>query len=146
MAEFDSKAYSEVYEIINMLSAEEKTKIPEKWHELIETKRDKEYKFDARDEDIKLLEDTEKILSVLYTDYLATEDERKIIQAKEKGTSINKMGSSNIAKSLNNTEYEVNIAENNKLEMIEYQKTFFERCIEQMKNFFKFNSKKNKRA
>lgn len=66
-----------------MLPEKEKAKIPEKWYQLIETKRDKDYKFNTRDEDITLLPDTEKILSVIYTDYLASEEERKIIKAKE---------------------------------------------------------------
>jgi len=84
MSRFDSKAYTEVYEIINMLSDEEKEKIPPKWHALIEAKRDKNYEFNPREDDVELLEDTEKILSVLYTDFLSTSEERRVILAKEK--------------------------------------------------------------
>lgn len=47
---YDSKVYTEVYEIINMLSDKEKAKIPEQWHKIIETNRDKVYEFDARKE------------------------------------------------------------------------------------------------
>ena len=42
-------------------------------------------------ESAELLEDTEKILSVLYTDYLATEEEREIILNKEKIISNSKI-------------------------------------------------------
>jgi len=139
MTEFSSKVYSEVYEIINMLSADEKAKIPEKWHEFIEIKRDKEYKLDVNNEDIELLEDTEKILSVLYTDYLATEEERKIIQAKENSYSTYNFNSSNTAKTLINTSSKADITEQNNTEMIEYQKTFFQKCIDRIKIFFRFN-------
>ena len=35
-------------------------------------------------EDLKLLDETKKILSVLYTDYITTNEEREIIKAKER--------------------------------------------------------------
>lgn len=83
----DSKAYTEVYYIINEMSDELKTKIPQNIIKNIKEKMDNNYQFNIENKDvenIKLLEDTEKILSVLYTDYIATEYERKIIKAKEK--------------------------------------------------------------
>lgn len=83
----NSKAYTEVYYIINEMSDELKSKIPQDIIANIEEKMDNNYQFNIENkdiEDIKLLEDTEKILSVLYTDYIATEYERKIIKAKEK--------------------------------------------------------------
>lgn len=81
-----SKAYSEVFYIINAMSDELKSKIPKELIKNIENKMDKEYKLNLENEDIEnieLLEDTEKILSVLYTDYIATEEERQIIKNKE---------------------------------------------------------------
>ena len=48
---------------------------------------DKNYIFNSQNKDlenIELLEDTEKILSVLYTDYFSTEEEKEIILNKEK--------------------------------------------------------------
>lgn len=47
---------------------------------------DTNYEFYIDDDigDVELLEDTEKILSVLYTDYLVTDEERDIIKKKEK--------------------------------------------------------------
>lgn len=83
----NSKAYTEVYYIINQMSEELKSKIPEKFIKNIESKMDKDYEFYMEDDDYEnaeLLEDTEKILSVIYTDYLATEEEREIILNKEK--------------------------------------------------------------
>ena len=69
------------------MSEELKNKIPKKIQENIKNKMDKDYQFFIEDDDyenVELLEDTEKILSVLYTDYLSTEEERELILNKEK--------------------------------------------------------------
>ena len=82
-----SKAYTEAYYLISSLSEELRNKIPEKILKNIQNRMDKKYDFNIKFEDyenVKLLEDTEKILSVIYTDYLATEEEREIILNKEK--------------------------------------------------------------
>ena len=97
----NSKAYTEVYYIVSLMSEEMKNKIPEKVLNNIKNRMDKEYEFYIDEEDIEnleLLEDTEKILSVLYTDYLSTEEERQIILNKEKmlAGSKNKMTERNI--------------------------------------------------
>ena len=89
----ESRAYTQAYVIINELSEEIKNKIPEKIINAIKSKMNKAYEFVISDEDIEkmeLLEDTEKILSVIYTDYLATDEERKIIKQKEKSIFLNK--------------------------------------------------------
>lgn len=82
----DSKAYTEAFCIINLMTDEMRNKIPEKIMKNIQERLDKDYEFniDKHDiENVELLEDTEKILSVLYTDYLSTEEERKVILNKE---------------------------------------------------------------
>ena len=83
----NSKAYTEVFCIINLMTDEMKTKIPEKIMKNIQERMDINYEFYIYEEDIEdaeLLEDTEKILSVLYIDYLSTDEERKIILNKER--------------------------------------------------------------
>lgn len=80
------KAYTEVYRFIEMLPEELKRKIPDSLIKGIKNNMDTSYQFEIDDEsldDMELLEDTEKILSVIYTDYLASEDEKKIIKNKE---------------------------------------------------------------
>lgn len=82
----DSKAYTEVFCIINSMSVGMKEKIPLNIRKNIESKMEKNYKFSIN-KNIKtmpLLADTEKLLSVLYTDYFATNEERIIIKNKEK--------------------------------------------------------------
>jgi hypothetical protein len=83
----NSKAYTETYYIINLFEKKLKEKIPIEIMKNIEDRMDKTYEFHADEnniENMQLLEDTEKILSVLYTDYLATDEERKVILNKEK--------------------------------------------------------------
>ena len=83
----DSRAYTEAYYIISEMSEEMRNKIPDKILNNIERKMDKDYEFYIEDEDFEnaeLLEDTEKILSVLYTDYLASDEEKMIIKNKER--------------------------------------------------------------
>lgn len=82
----DKRAYTETYIFIEMLPEELRRKIPDSLIEVIKSNMDTSYKFEIDDEsldDIKLLEDTEKILSVIYTDYLASDDEKKIIKNME---------------------------------------------------------------
>ncbi|MBP3707932.1 MAG: hypothetical protein J6J36_04925 [Clostridia bacterium] len=83
----DSRAYTEVNAIISALSIHKRNKIPEKVRANIKQKMDKSYVFTIDCNDIKntiLLEDTKKILSVLYVDYFSTYAEREIATKIEK--------------------------------------------------------------
>ena len=65
---FDKKALAEVYEVLIMLDKKDLTKIPKRLVETIKLNKDNEYKVDFQDiEDGKILPDTIKILSTLYT-------------------------------------------------------------------------------
>lgn len=82
-----SKAYTEAFYLISQMSDEMRNKIPEKVLNNIKSRMDKNYIFNADNNDFegtKLLEDTEKILSVIYTDYFSTEEEYEVIKYKEK--------------------------------------------------------------
>lgn len=77
---FDKKALAEVYEVLIMLDKKDLTKIPKRLVEAIKLNKDNEYEVDFQDiEDGKMLPDTIKILSTLYTYYLASEEEKNII-------------------------------------------------------------------
>lgn len=79
------KAYTQVSYIINNMSSELKNRIPKEIISMIEKRKDSSYNIDVENiEDLNLLEDTEKILSVIYTDYIATVEEKEIIKNKEK--------------------------------------------------------------
>lgn len=81
------QAYSEVYYLITKMPEEMKNKIPENLINEIRNNMDKDYNVNPEQksiEDLKLLDETKKILSVLYTDYITTNEEREIIKAKER--------------------------------------------------------------
>ena len=81
----NQKAYTQVSYIINNMSSELKNRIPKEIISMIEKRKDSSYNIDVENiEDLNLLEDTEKILSVIYTDYIATVEEKEIIKNKEK--------------------------------------------------------------
>ena len=81
---FDRKTLAEVYNVLIMLDKENFDKIPKKMIEAIKNNMDTDYEVEWSEiEKGNLLEDTEKILSVLYTDYLATQEEKNIIMQLE---------------------------------------------------------------
>jgi len=60
-------------------------KIPEKIWENIENKRDKDKVIEINNiEEYQASEQANKLLAVLYKDYFATDEEKEVIQAKEK--------------------------------------------------------------
>lgn len=81
----EAKAYTQVSYIISLMSENLKRKIPQDLIDLIEEKKDKNYEIEYTSiKKMKLLNDTKKLLSVIYTDYIATDEERRIIQNKER--------------------------------------------------------------
>ena len=81
----DRRAYSEVNYIINNMPKEMKNKIPADVIINIQNKMDKDYVVKIKDiEYDELLPDTEKLLAVLYADYIAPDDERELIKDTER--------------------------------------------------------------
>lgn len=80
----DPKAYREGYEIISSLPESTKKKIPEEIWEFIKENMDTSHEITWKDiYESFLLEDTNIMLAILYKAYLATEEEKMIIKAKE---------------------------------------------------------------
>ena len=80
----DRRALTEVYSIIKHLDERKYKKIPKKLVEAIRYNMDLKYEVDyAKLMENQLLEDTRKILSVLYIDYIASYEEREVIQKME---------------------------------------------------------------
>ena len=130
------KAYTEVYYIVNLMSEEMKNMIPEKVLNNIKNRMDKEYEFYIDEDDIEnleLLEDTEKILSVLYT------EERQNILKKEKmlAGSKNKITEKNIeVKDVFSKKNEDNI-QNNKKDLVNIEtKKWYTRIFDFIKKLF----------
>lgn len=82
---FNRQALKEVYEIINDYDEEDLKRIPEKIMRVIEDNMDSEYDFDIDNlENIDLLPDTKKIITYLYTEFIAQGEERELLKQIEK--------------------------------------------------------------
>ena len=81
MKENICKAFSEVDTILEYSSEEIRNKVPDKFRQLIKNNKDNNYKLILDEhkklKDQKLLIETREILSLIYRDYLCSEDERK---------------------------------------------------------------------
>lgn len=140
----DRKALSEVYMILEQY--DEKDKIPNKYLWVIEDNMDREYlhKIDDIFSQI-LMEDTKKIITYIYTNFLSTPEERENLKALEKiqhkHKNINKQINikevnqifikNNINKKQSKDETKINNA------MVEYKESIFKRIIRKVKNIFK---------
>ena len=141
----DSKVYRELYEIIEVLSYEEKDKIPQEIIDNIKTEMDNEYVFEI-DKNKSLLEqdllpETQALLIKLYEKYLASDEE------KEKWILYDKMCYSKLQQR-NDSLHERNnkLSKNNdtraeltpKQELIESKKEkFIEKLFQKIKSFFR---------
>ena len=80
---FNRKALTEVWKILNEYE-DDISEIPEKYLYVIEDNMDKDYIFFVDDiEEVGLREDTEKIITYLYTNFLSTPEERNILKQLE---------------------------------------------------------------
>ncbi len=78
------QAYSEVYAIISMMSETLRNKIPQNVLNGIDNNRDKENYIKVNNiKQLNISKQAEELLAVLYKNYLATDEEKKIIKAKE---------------------------------------------------------------
>lgn len=80
-------AYKEVYEILKAVPKEDFDKIPTEFMQIVEKNMNKEYVFSIDPntyfvEEQEILYETKAILAYVYLNYWATEDEKKIINAK----------------------------------------------------------------
>lgn len=81
------KAYTEVLEILKLISRDDYEKIPKYIIENMEYEKDISYKYEVSYIDDfqkqKMLKETEAILAVFYREYWATEEQKKKIQEIE---------------------------------------------------------------
>lgn len=133
----DRRAYTEVNYIINEMPDEMKNKIPKEVEANIQNKMDRNYVVQIDDiEDAKLLPDTEKILAVLYADYIATEDEKKSIKNMEDKIKNKKIQEIN-KNVINPFENKENFIKNNNVSLIKRKKDkWYEKIIKWIKKKF----------
>lgn len=74
---FDENAYSQAYAIVNFLVEEGEIIISQELWETLENKRNVNYTFDLNDiGNIELNPDTEKILTIVFLEFIASEEEK----------------------------------------------------------------------
>jgi len=145
MSDKINKAYSEVYEILQLLDDEFINKLPKKFIEFIEKEKDYDYIVNIDPniplEEQNLLPDTINILAMLKLDYWSTEDEKQELlnilnqNEKEYQQELNeKYNPDNIFKNRQLVKQEQNIEETSLVTIKE--KNFILKLFEKIKNMF----------
>lgn len=142
MLNITKQVFSEVYDII--YNMEIYNEIPKSFIELIDNNRDKQYKvnidYKKNINEQELQKGTRVILSLIYSDYLCSEEERKILIQKDKEAlekieeeKREKYNYDNIFK--NKKSFEVN--EKN-VAIVEYKEpSFIRKILDRIKRLFK---------
>ena len=141
------KALVEVDAVLSCLDYNEYKKIPANIIDAIENNKDEEYTYDY-DEEIEyeewlLMPETKAILYNIFKQYLATEEQRKYLQQKERlenykieSEKIKKYNSENLFKKEKGQEEKNVQEENNKL--IVKRDSSFKKFLEKLKSIFRF--------
>lgn len=142
------KALVEVDAVLSCLDYNEYKKIPTNIINAIENNKDEEYMYEYDEEleyeDWSLMPETKAILYNIFKQYLATEEQRKYLQQKERlenykieSKKIKKYNSENLFKKEKGQEEEKNVQEeNNKL--IVKRDSSFKKILEKLKSIFRF--------
>ena len=140
------KALVEVDAVLSCLDYNEYKKIPSNIIDAIENNKDEEYTYDYDEEleyeDWSLMPETKAILYNIFKKYLATEEQRKYLQQKERlenykieSEKIKKYNSENLFKKEKEAK-KVEQEENN--ELIVKRDSSFKRILEKLKSIFRF--------
>lgn len=142
-----NQSYSEVYDIIKHLDKKLYNKIPTRFIEMLKENMDNNYNveidYNKSINEQKLLKDTKIILSIIYRDYLCSEEKKKELIEKDKADLVRyenelreKYNPDKIFKNRiqeNNTEK----TRENTTAMVEYKENIFLKLIEFLKKIFK---------
>lgn len=140
------KALVEVDAVLSCLDYNEYKKIPANIIDAIENNKDEEYTYDYDEEleyeDWSLMPETKAILYNIFKKYLATEEQRKYLQQKERlgnykieSEKIKKYNSENLFKKEKEVK-KVEQEENN--ELIVKRDSSFKKILEKLKSIFRF--------
>ena len=140
------KALVEVDAVLSCLDYNEYKKIPANIIDAIENNKDEEYTYDYDEEieyeDWLLMPETKAILYNIFKQYLATEEQRKYLQQKERlenykieSEKIKKYNSENLFKKGKEAK-KVEQEENN--ELIVKRDSSFKKILEKLKSIFRF--------
>ena len=141
------QAYSEIDEFLELLSEEQRNKIPKKLRDFFKEEKDTEYikniDKDIPIKDQNLKEETLAIIALLNLQYWCEDEEEKkrlkaIYTQNEKEYQdmlYEKYNPNDIFKKKNETITENNIKQEENMQMIEYKEPIFKRIINKILNF-----------
>lgn len=141
-----NQAFSEVYDIVNHIEKDLYNKIPKNFIAMLEKNKDEKYvpqiDYSKSINEQKLLKDTRVILSLIYRDYICTNEEREEIderdreemRKKERKAQI-KYSYDNLFKKKNKAEKANSINEEINTKVVEYKENIWSRMIKFIKNY-----------
>lgn len=140
----DTRAFSEVYVILNQLDEESLKKIPEKIFNQIKENAKIEVDYIGKNiplEEINLMEETREFLAIISYYYFCDEEERKkwdeILNENERKYQEKLKQKYNPDNMFKTKQDNVNKEESKELNLVEYKENFIVRLINKIKQFFK---------
>lgn len=128
--------YKQVYDVLKTL---DDSRVPEKILLNLQEIMDEKYEFDMDHEE--LLEESKDILSAIYTDYLATDDEKDVILKLEDSYRQKE-------EKVKRDKYDVDVFKNRKIEkqeehtqIIKQKNNFIKKILKKLKKFFSLGRK-----
>lgn len=136
------QAYSEVYNIINHFEKELYAKIPQSFINAIEKNRDLNYKvnidYTKTINEQELLRETRVILSLIYRDYLCTDEQRKEIILNDK-EELNEKYEINFEKIKNKRKKTYDTTEIEDKQLVRIEEKWYKRIFNKILSIFKSN-------
>lgn len=127
-----NKSFTEVLDVINHMEEKLYVKIPKEFIKLITENRDKNYEitidYSRGINESNLLKETRVILSLIYRNYICSEEEREKLFLEDKEVQkrhkeeLNKIYAVNFKRKVQNKEKDEKHLENTKKQMVKYKK------------------------
>lgn len=140
----DTRAFSEVYVILNQLDEESLKKIPEKIFNQIKENAKIEVDYIGKNiplEEINLMEETREFLAIISYYYFCDDEERKkwdeILNENERKYQEKLKQKYNPDNMFKTKQDNVNKEESKELDLVEYKEKFIVKLINKIKQFFK---------
>lgn len=148
MSDKTKKVYSEVYAFLNIVSEEDRNKIPKKLKEMIEEEREKEYTpsytFEIPIEEQEISDEAIAMIALLHLNYWCEDENEKerlneIFNENEKKYQDElreKYNPDNLFKNKKYKEEQLSEEQTNSVAMVEYKETIFRKLKEWFRNLF----------
>ena len=148
MSDKTKKVYSEVYAFLNIISEEDRNKVPKKLKEMIEEEREKEYTpsytFEIPIEEQEISDEAIAMIALLHLNYWCEDENEKerlneIFNENEKKYQDElreKYNPDNLFKNKKYKEEQLSEEQTNSVAMVEYKETIFSKLKEWFRNLF----------